>query len=281
MDAKLTAQAEQLARVLATQASTMDELNGLFKGLLKTALQSMLNTEMDFHLGRKDLPVPLDPPSVSHDVSDTKKNRKNGYSKKTVQGELGEIPLDIPRDRNGPFEPQLIGKYQRRLCGFDDKILALYAKGLPHATSRMSFRTFTEWKSPLLSLPRSPQTSMARSAEAEKALERFAQKWDRQYPTISKPWRLRWTQIVAMFEFPPEIRKAIYTTKAIESVNSAIRKYTRNRKLHPSADSAVKLTYLAINEASKKWTMPIVGWKQALNHFAILFEGRLPLNLNK
>ena len=82
-----------------------------------------------------------------------------------------------------------------------------------------------------------------------------------------------------MFEFPPEIRKAIYTTNAIESVNSAIRKYTRNRKLYPSADSAVKLTYLAIAEASKKWTMPIKGWKQALNHFAILFEGRLPLNL--
>ena len=84
-----------------------------------------------------------------------------------------------------------------------------------------------------------------------------------------------------MFEFPPAIRKAIYTTNAIESVNSVIRKFTRNRKQYPSADSAVKLVYLAIGEASKKWTMPIVGWKQALNHFAILFEGRMPSKFTK
>jgi putative transposase len=115
--------------------------------------------------------------------------------------------------------------------------------------------------------------------EAEGALDRFGEKWDGKYPTISKQWRRRWAEIVALFECPPEIRKAIYTTNAIESVNSAIRKFTRNRKQYPSADSAVKLLYLAISEASKKWTMPIVGWKQALNHFAILFEGRLPLNL--
>jgi putative transposase len=121
----------------------------------------------------------------------------------------------------------------------------------------------------------------ATAAEAEQALARFAGKWDGKYPTISKQWRLRWAEIAAMFEFPPEIRRAIYTTNAIESVNSAIRKFTRNRKQYPSADSAVKLIYLAINEAARKWTMPIVGWKQALNHFAILFEGRLPLNLTK
>jgi transposase-like protein len=79
-----------------------------------------------------------------------------------------------------------------------------------------------------------------------------------------------------MFDSPPAIRKAIYTTNVIESVNGVIRKFTRNRKQYPSADSAVKLIYLAISEASKKWTMPIPGWKQALNHFAILFEGRIP-----
>src|SRR5262249_54950000 len=90
-----------------------------------------------------------------------------------------------------------------------------------------------------------------------------------------------WCDIVAMFEFPPAIRKAIYTTNAIESVNSVIRKFTRNRKQYPSADSAVKLVFLAISEAAAKWTMPIVGWKQALNHFAILFEGRCPAALGK
>ena len=121
----------------------------------------------------------------------------------------------------------------------------------------------------------------ATAAEAERALDRFAEKWDGKYPTISKQWRLRWADIVAMFEFPPAIRKAMHTTNAIESVNGVIRKFTRNRKQYPSADSAVKLIYLAISEASRKWTMPIVGWKQALNHFAILFEGRLPLKLTK
>jgi putative transposase len=78
--------------------------------------------------------------------------------------------------------------------------------------------------------------------------------------------------------FPPAIRKAIYTTNVIESVNSVIRKFTRNRKQYPNAESALKWVYLAIQEASKKWTMPIRGWKAAWNHFAILFEGRLPAN---
>ena len=83
---------------------------------------------------------------------------------------------------------------------------------------------------------------------------------------------------MTLFEFPPAIRKAIYTTNAIESVNSVIRKFTRNRKQYPNAESAMKLVYLAIHEAAKKWTMPIVGWKAALNHFAIIFENRLPAN---
>ena len=112
--------------------------------------------------------------------------------------------------------------------------------------------------------------------ESEQALEDFAKKWEEKYPTIVKQWRLKWSDIIAMFDFPPAIRKAIYTTNAIESVNSVIRKFTRNRKQYPNAESALKLVYLAIHEASKKWTMPIVGWKAALNHFAILFEGRMP-----
>jgi putative transposase len=419
MDAKLTAQAEQLAEQLATQAGTLDELNGLFRGLMKSALQRMLDTEMEVHLGRKAAPALLDPPA-QEPSADTPRNRKNGYSKKTVQGEMGEIPLDIPRDRNGSFDPVLIGKYQRRLAGFDDKILALYAKGLTtrdiqdvvqelygvevsatlvsevtadldgevslwrsrrleavwpivyfdgivvhvrgesgcvsqhtlHVALGVNLQGRKEllglwlgqnegakfWLGCLTDLKNRglndifvacvdgltgfpdairaayPRTKVqlcvvhlvraalkyvrdqdskevvkdlkaiyqaATADEAERALDRFAQKWDGQYPTISKQWRLRWVDIVAMFEFPPEIRKAIYTTNAIESVNSAIRKYTRNRKLYPSAESAVKLTYLAIAEASKKWTMPIVGWKQALNHFAILFEGRIPPNLTR
>ena len=112
--------------------------------------------------------------------------------------------------------------------------------------------------------------------EAEAALERFAQAWGEKYPTIVKQWRLRWPDIVAMFDFPPAIRRAIYTTNAIESVNSVIRKFTRNRKQYPNEESALKLVYMAIHEASKKWTLPIPKWTEALNHFAIIFENRLP-----
>jgi transposase-like protein len=417
MDAKMTSQAERLARELATQASTIDELNSLFRGMMKTALECMLDTEMDAHLAGKEPPLPFEPPA---DQQGEPRNRRNGHSKKTVQGELGDIALDIPRDRNGTFEPVLIGKYQRRLAGFDEKILALYAKGLttrdiqdvvqqlygvevsPTLISDITaeldaevtaFKTrrldavwpivyfdgivvhvrgdngrvsqhtmyvalgvnlqgrkellglwlgeaegakfwlscLTDLKSRglndilvacvdgLTGFPEAiraayPQTKVqlcivhlvraalkyvpdkdsrevaadlkaiyqaATVAEAEEALNRFTQKWDSKYPTIGKQWRLRWAEIVAMFDFPPAIRKAIYTTNTIESVNGVIRKFTRNRKQYPSADSAVKLIHLAISEAAKKWTLPIKGWKQALNHFAILFEGRLPIDLTK
>jgi putative transposase len=112
--------------------------------------------------------------------------------------------------------------------------------------------------------------------EAEAALDNFAEAWADKYPTIVKQWRLKWPDIAAMFEFPPAIRKAIYTTNAIESVNSVIRKFTRNRKQYPNEESALKLIYLAIHEASKKWTLPIPKWREALNHFAIMFEDRMP-----
>src|SRR6516225_5605559 len=118
MDAKVTAQAEQLARVLATQANTIDELNVLFRGMMKSALECMLDTEMRAHLGHQQTPLPFEP---TPDQGTPPRNRRNGHSKKTVHGEMGEIPLEVPRDRQGTFEPQLIGKYQRRLGGLDEK----------------------------------------------------------------------------------------------------------------------------------------------------------------
>jgi putative transposase len=418
MDATLQLKAEQLAGEIATQAKTLDDLNGLLRTLMKSALERMLDTEMDVHLGRKataalptDAAEPLGPSSP--------KNRRNGHSPKTVRGELGELTLDTPRDRDGTFEPQLIAKHQRRLTGFDDKIMTLYAKGMttrdiqdvvkelygvevsPALVSeittdldaevtawrqrrleavwpivyldgivvhvrgdngRVSQHTMyvalgvnllgkkellglwlstTEgakfWLSCLTDLKNRglndifiacvdgltgfpeavrtayPQTKVqlcivhlvraalkyvtdkdsravaadlkkiyqsATEPEAEQELAKFAEVWGEKYPTIVKQWRLKWTDIIALFEFPPPIRKAIYTTNAIESVNSVIRKFTRNRKQYPNAESALKLVYLAIHEASKRWTMPIVGWKAALNHFAIMFEDRLPPNGN-
>jgi len=414
MDATLKLKAEQLAGDLATQTQTIDDVNGLIRTLMKSALERMLDTEMDGHLGRHSR-VALPGGSVESRDAVAAKNRRNGHSQKTVRGELGELTLDIPRDRNGAFEPQLIAKHQRRLSGFDDKILALYAKGLttrdiqdvvqelygvevsPTLVSEITADLDAEgtawrqrrldavwpivyldgivvhvrgdngrvtphtmyvalgvnllgkkellglwlsetegakfWLSCLTDLKNRglndifivcvdgltgfpeairtayPQTKvqlcivhLVRAAlkyvtdkdsravaadlkkiyqsatvrEAEQELEKFAEVWGVKYPTIVKQWRLKWTDISALFEFPPPIRKAIYTTNAIESVNSVIRKFTRNRKQYPNAESALKLVYLAIHEASKRWTMPIVSWKAALNHFAIVFEERLP-----
>jgi len=413
MDATLKLKADQLAQEIAGRAKTLDDVNGLFRELMKSALERMLNTEMDVHLGRKG-PTEVAASQVPVAKPPVPANRRNGRSQKTVSGELGELTLETPRDRDGTFEPQLVPKHQRRLAGFDEKILALYAKGMttrdiqelvknlygvdisPTLVSQITADLDTEvttwqqrrldpvwpivyldgivvhvrgdngrvaqhtmyvalgvnlqgkkellglwlsetegakfWLSCLTDLKNRglddifvvcvdglsgfaeairaayPQTKvqlcivhLVRAAlryvstadskpvaadlktiyqsatvpAAEAALDKFAEVWGDKYPTIVKQWRLKWNDIITLFEFPPAIRKAIYTTNAIESVNSVIRKFTRNRKQYPNAESALKLVYMAIHEASKRWTHPIKNWKAALNHFAILFEDRL------
>ena len=119
----------------------------------------------------------------------------------------------------------------------------------------------------------------ATEAEALAALDAFAETWDDKYPQIAKSWRDHWPNLVAIFDYPPPIRKAIYTTNAIESLNSVLRKATRKRKVFPSEQSAMKVAYLAIREASKKWTMPIQNWKLALNRFSIEFGERVTAHL--
>jgi transposase-like protein len=433
MDASLQKRAEQLAMEFASQARTADDVNGLLRLMTKSVLERMLNTELDVHLGRRPLPQatlaerapdeappPCEPvPAASREVPKRAPNRRNGKTPKTVQGDLGELTIETPRDRDGTFQPQLIPKYQRRVPGFDQKILALYAKGMTtrdiqqlvqelygvevsatliseitsdldaELTAWRTRRLAAVWpivfldglvvhvrganghvsqhtvyvaigvnlegKKELLGLwlaetegakfwlscltdlqsrgladifvacidglsgfaeaihAAYPQTKVqlclvhlvraalryvstqdsqavardlkkiyqaATVVEAEQALASFAQAWDAKYPTIAKMWRAKWTDIIPLFDFPPAIRRAIYTTNAIESVNSVIRKFTRNRKIYPSEESALKNVYMAIREASRKWTMPIHHWKQALNHFAILFEDRMPKTLN-
>jgi transposase-like protein len=112
--------------------------------------------------------------------------------------------------------------------------------------------------------------------EAERELDGFAEKWDDKFPTISQMWRRHWDNLITLFEYPDDIRKAIYTTNAIESLNSVVRKAVKNRKVFPTDNSAMKVVYLAIEAASKKWTMPIHNWKAALNRFMIEFPDRMP-----
>jgi len=112
--------------------------------------------------------------------------------------------------------------------------------------------------------------------QAEANLTAFAKKWDASHPTIAKSWRSNWERIIPMFSYPPEIRKAIYTTNAIESLNMSLRKVTKNRGSFPNDEAMTKLLYLAMKNISKKWTLPIRDWKSAMNQFTILFEGRMP-----
>jgi putative transposase len=111
--------------------------------------------------------------------------------------------------------------------------------------------------------------------EASMELDNFAKKWDEKYPQISKSWRSNWENLITIFDYPADIRKVIYTTNAIESLNSVIRKSVKTRKVFPNDDAALKVIYLAVEAASKKWTMPIRNWKPALNRFMIEFEEQL------
>lgn len=112
--------------------------------------------------------------------------------------------------------------------------------------------------------------------EAERELEAFAARWDGKYPSISRSWSRHWPNLITLFDYPEEIRKVMYTTNAIESLNSVIRKAIKNRKIFPTDDSAMKVVYLAIEAASKRWTMPIRHWHAAMNRFMIEFSGRVP-----
>ncbi len=125
----------------------------------------------------------------------------------------------------------------------------------------------------------------ATSAAAEQALQAFAQKWDSQYVSIAKSWHKHWPNLITLFDYPPEIRKVIYapqevplgdTTNAIESLNSVIRKAIKNRKVFPNDNAAFKVAYLAMLQASKKWTMPLKDWKATLNRFSIELGDRVP-----
>jgi putative transposase len=375
-----------------------------YLSLLLCLLYQVLDTELDTHLGYPKH-------GRQHPAGG---NSRNGYSQKTLKGEQGHVEIEVPRDRQGTFEPQLVKKGQTRFEGFDDKILALYARGMttrdiqaqlqelygvevsPALISNVTeavmdevrqwqmrrleavypivyvdclmvnvrenqrvpnkalylvlavnleghkellgmwlaqtegakfwLQVLTELQSRgvkdlfiacvdgLTGLPEAietvyPQTrvqlcmvhlvrnslryvtskhmkavatdlkaiySAATEAEAEFNLELFAEKWDALYPSISKSWRTHWTRVIPLFAFPEDIRKVIYTTNAIESVNMTLRKVTRNHRIFPSDEAVYKVVYLAMRNLAKKWTMPIREWKPALNRFAMEFGERFP-----
>jgi transposase-like protein len=122
------------------------------------------------------------------------------------------------------------------------------------------------------------QVYLAASADAaEAALDSFAERWDSKYLAISKSWRSRWTEVIPYMKFSPEIRKAIYTTNAIESVNYNLQRNLKTRQSFPTNESALKLIFMILRRVSKKWTMPIKNWGEALHQFAIIYGDRVPL----
>ena len=377
--------------------------NGLLKQLTKLLVEKALDAELAEHLGH----------GKNEPVANEAGNTRNGKSKKTLKGEFGELPIEVPRDRHGTFEPQLIPKHQTRWSGFDDKILSLYARGMtvreiqahleemygtevsPSLISSITDAVSEEvkaWQSrPLdpiypiiyldcihvkvregavrvkavylaigvtmagekevlglwlaqtegakfwlqvvtelrnrgvqdifiacvdglkgfpeaieavfpraavqlcvvhmvrhslnyVSWKRRPEVAAdlkriyqsATADEAEQRLGEFEAKWDDEYLPIGQSWRRNWPRLITFFDYPPEIRKVIYTTNAIESVNMSLRKLTKNRGSFPSDEALMKLFYLALRNISQKWTMPIRDWKAALNRFTIQFEERIP-----
>jgi putative transposase len=384
---------------------TQDDLfgeKGLFKELQKALVQRVLEAEMSHHLGYE-----------KHEQSKSSGNYRNGTTPKKLLTERGEVEVEIPRDRNGDFEPKLIGKYQRRLTGFDDKILSLYARGMttreiqghieeiyqtevsPDLISTVTDEVMSEvesWQTrpldavyPILYLdaivlkirdngqvknkalylavaikmngdkevlgmwmslnegakfwlsvvtelknrgvqdiliacvdglkgfPEAigsvfPSTqvqlcivhmirnslnyvswkhrkemaadlktiySACNEEEARRALIDFRAKWDKTHSAVGAMWERNWAGIIPFLSYPDYIRKVIYTTNTIESINYGIRKITKNRSVFPDDKAAFKLVYLALHNLAKKWNRPIYNWKDALNQFAIIFGDRI------
>lgn len=165
------------------------------------------------------------------------------------------------------------------LKGFPDAIAAEYPQAqiqlcIVHMVrNSLRYVSWKDYKAVTADLKRIYNSTTEAAASDE--LEAFAERWDEKYPQISKSWRTHWPNLITLFDYPKEIRKVIYTTNAIESLNSVIRKATKQRKIFPTDDSAMKVVYLAMQAASKKWTMPIRNWKPALNRFMIEFGDRL------
>lgn len=388
---------------LAGAIENEQDFNEVIKLLSKNLLERVLQDEMTHHLG------------YEHGEGNDEGNTRNGTSSKRLQGDYGQVELEIPRDRKAKFKPQIVKKHQRRLGGLDKKVLSLYAKGLSttdiqdelaemygvevsgslisditngvmHEVKEWQNRPLeslypvvyldgiyvnmrvdgvvrkqtvyiaiainlqgckevlgmwvgneakegaTFWLSVLqdieqrgvedvfifcvdglkgfpaaieqvfsqaevqLCIVHLLRNSMnfvpwkvrkeiaqklkaiytaATLEKAEQALEDIEKAYQDSYPSVAQLWRRNWQNIIPIFKYPMDIRKAIYTTNVIQSLNYTLKKSLKTKGSFPNQDSLMKVLYLALNRVSKKWTMPIRNWKKALNWFAQIFGYRL------
>jgi len=379
--------------------------DGLIKQLSKALIERAMQTELTEQLGYEK----------SKAGEKETENRRNGASSKTLRTDQGPMEIEIPRDRNGDYEPLIVPKHQREWRGFDEKILSMYGLGLstkaiqenlkeiynvdvsPELISRVTDEVkglVDEWRNrpleafyPVLFFDalrvnirdeghvskKSIYLALAIGLDGQKevlglwieqnegskfwmgilnelknrgvkdvliaavdgltgfpdaintvfpktevqlcmvhmvrgslkyvpykdrkavtvdlkeiylapsedaalaALDRFSEKWDKKYSMISRSWRNRWNEVIPFMKFSPEIRKAIYTTNAIESLNYTLQKNLKTRLSFPNNEAAMKLIFMILQRIKKKWTMPIRNWGEALNQFALIYGDRVPL----
>ena len=394
---------QQMLEELIPGPVTKEQFEDIFQNFKKAFIERAMGAEMSHHLGYG--PGQVRPEGVS--------NHRNGTSAKTVITDSGSVRIEVPRDREGSFEPELIGKHERRFTGFDDKIIAMYArgmtvreiqaflaemyavevspelissvtdavmsevtawqarpleamypvvffdalrvkirengvvrnkavylalgvladgtrdilgiwientegakfwlkvfndmktrgcddiliavtdglKGMPEALAAVYPATtlqtcivhlirnsldYASWKDrKLLAAAIRPIYTAASAEAAEAELQAFAQgPWGARFPTVVAAWRRAWDRVIPFFAFPPAVRKVIYTTNAIESINARLRKIIKTRGHFPSDDAATKLIWLALRNITADWGRAAHDWKAAMNQFAILYEDR-------
>ena len=394
---------KQMLEELIPGPVTKEQFEDIFQNFKKAFIERALNAEMSHHLGY----------GAGQDKPEGATNHRNGSSAKTVITDSGAVRIEVPREREGTFEPQLIGKHERRFTGFDDKIIAMYARGMtvreiqaflaemyavdvsPELISSVTDAVMSEvtaWKArPLEAMypvvffdalrvkirengvvrnkavylalgvladgtrdilgiwientegakfwmkvfndmktrgcndvliavtdglkgmgealevvypkttlqtcivhlirnsldyanwkDRKPLAASikpiytAPSAEAALAeLDAFENgPWGKKFPTVVASWRRVWDKVIPFFAFPPEVRRVIYTTNAIESVNARLRKILKTRGHFPNDEAATKLIWLALRNITADWGRAANNWKSAMNQFAILYEER-------
>ena len=265
---------------------TPKDIGDYLKDMFKDVIQEMLEKELALELGYEK----------GDSLNKHTENRRNGYSKKTVKSQFGNIDLDIPRDRDSNYNPKVIPKHTRDISGFEEKIISLYARGMStrdihdQIKDLYGIKISAEYVSHItdvvieyVSYKDSKELmndfklvyKAINEAEALSALDVVEEKWGKKYPTAIRIWRDNWDVISPFFSFPQEIRTIMYTTNIIEGVNRQFRKVTKTKSTFPSDESLLKILYLASQNIMKKWTVRYRDWDSIYNQLSIYFDNRI------
>ena len=261
---------------------TPKDIGDYLKDMFKDVIQEMLEKELALELGYEK----------GDSLNKHTENRRNGYSKKTVKSQFGNIDLDIPRDRDSNYNPKVIPKHTRDISGLEEKIISLYARGMStrdihdQIKDLYGIKISAEYVSHItdvvieyVSYKDSKELmndfKLVYEAEALSALDVVEEKWGKKYPTAIRIWRDNWDVISPFFSFPQEIRTIMYTTNIIEGVNRQFRKVTKTKSTFPSDESLLKILYLASQNIMKKWTVRYRDWDSIYNQLSIYFDNRI------